>query len=481
MAEFDVESLFRSFDTDRTNVVWKWKLLAELERAGLRADDPRVEHALPWVLENVGAGADARIAPFERGQPEWLDRDQFQYLLREPVIRKALTDDLAMPTDEFAEFTQGVEEIYADLLDERSGEVADYIPTLATADPEQFGIAVCTADGQVFMIGDAENPFSVQSTSKPFSYAMALEEHGADFVHQYVGQEQSGGPFNDPLRSLDASGRPHNPMINAGAIGTLALVDADLDDSKRFEKLQHTWSTMAGARVRMDEPTFLGEQETGHNNRMFASAMAGRDTLYKRSNRMYGPIEATDFYFRVCSLEVDARRLAAAGATLAGGGVAPYKGQRVFSQENTRRVLKVMEHSGMYNDSGKFSGKVGLPAKSGVSGNVLMVVPSKRLAVVAFSPRLDPVGNSVRGVQVCERLVEKFDLHPLQDLGADKSRAAEAAHRVALGGVATAGAPGERTTTDENFYGSYEGGAAGRHRAAAPATTNVTRAGGPQL
>ncbi|MEV5961991.1 glutaminase A [Kribbella sp. NPDC051952] len=460
MAEFDVESVFRSFDTDRTNVVWKWKLLAELERSGLRADDPRIDHALTWVMKNVGAGADARIAPFDRGQPEWLDREQFQYLVREPVIRKALTDDLAMPTAEFADFTAGIEEIYADLLDERSGAVADYIPTLAKADPERFGIAICTADGQVFQIGDAGTEFSVQSTSKPFSYAMALEEHGADFVHQWVGQEQSGGTFNDRLRSLDASVKPHNPMINAGAIGTLALVDAEMGDSERLAKLQYTWGQMAGAKVPVDEPTFLAEQDTGHGNRSLASAMANAGNLYKSSQGIAGPIRATDFYFKVCSLEVDARRLAAAGATLASGGVTPYSGERLFSPENCRRVLKVMEHSGMYDDSGKFSGKVGLPTKSGVSGNVMMVIPDKRLAVVVFSPRLDPTGNSVRGVQVCERLVEKFDLHPLQDLGTDKARAAAAAARQALDGVATAGARTDLPTTmDADYYGSYQGAA----------------------
>jgi glutaminase len=459
MSESDVESLFRSLDSDRTNVVWKWKLLAELEQAGLRADDPRVEHALGWVLENVGAAADPRIAPFERGQPEWLDREQFQYLLREPVIGKALHDDLAMSVDEFAEFTAGVEEIYADLRDERSGEVAQYIDTLKHANPEQFGIAICTADGQVFQIGDAKAEFSVQSTSKPFSYAMALEEHGPDFVHQWVDLEQSGGTFNDRLRSLDGQAKPRNPMINAGAIGTLALVDSDLGESERFAKLQYRWSQMAGAKIGIDEATFLAEQEDGHGNRSLASAMANAGYLYKASKGLAGPIGATDFYFKVCSLEVDARRLAAAGATLAGGGVAPFSGERLFSPENCRRVLKVMEHSGMYDDSGKFSGKVGLPTKSGVSGNVMMVVPDKRLAVVVFSPRLDPTGNSVRGVQVCERLVEKFDLHPLQDLGADKGRqaAAETARR-ALDGVATAGARSDLPTTmDPDFYGSYQG------------------------
>jgi len=206
--EFDVESLFRSLDTDRANVVWKWKLLEELKQAGLRADDPRIERAVNWTLDNTGT-------PFEPGQPEWLDLEQFRTVVREPVIWRALQGQLAVPSSEFAELSRGVEQIYADLLDERSGEVAQYIPTLRNADPERFGIAICTADGQVFEIGDAKLGFSVQSTSKPFSYAMALEQFGADEVRKCVREQMrqgadqikimcSGGVASryDPLDSL---------------------------------------------------------------------------------------------------------------------------------------------------------------------------------------------------------------------------------------------------------------------------------------
>ena len=461
MAEFDVESLFRSLDTDRANVVWKWKLLEELKQAGLRADDPRVERAVSWTLNNTGT-------PFEPGQPEWLDLDQFRTVVREPVIRRALQGQLAVPPSEFAQLSRGVEQIYADLLDERSGEVAQYIPTLRNADPERFGIAICTADGQVFEIGDANQGFSVQSTSKPFSYAMALEQFGADEVHKWVGQEQSGGTFNDPKLSLDAAGKPQNPMINAGAMATLALVEPDLDVSERFAKVEQTWATMMGEAPGFDHRTFLAERDTGHGNRGLANLMAARDMLHVDPKDRDAPQKAAEFYFAVCSLEVDARRLAAAGATLANGGVAPYTGERVFSQETARRVLSVMGHSGMYNDSGKFSDVVGLPAKSGVSGNVMMVVPEKRLAVVTFSPRLDEAGNSVRGVEVCRRLVNEFGLHPDKGLGVERAVQsgkvrddvmADAVRR-ALGGVATAGGP------------------AGQHQAAAPATTSVTRAKG---
>lgn len=417
--EFTVESLFRSLDTDRANVVWKWKLLEELKQAGLRAGDQRVERAVQWTLGNTGT-------PFEPGQPEWLELEQFRTVVREPVIWRALQGQLAVPAAEFADLSSATEDIYADLLDDRSGEVAQYIPTLRDADPDRFGIAICTADGQVFQIGDAEVGFSVQSTSKPFNYAMALEQFGPEDVHKWVGQEQSGGTFNDPRLSLDAAGKPQNPMINAGAIATLALVEPGQDVSERFAKVEQTWTRMMGEAPGFDHRTFLAERDTGHGNRGLASLMAAKEMLNVDPADRDAPQKAAEIYFAVCSLEVDARRLAAAGATLANGGVAPYSGERVFLQETAGRVLSVMGHSGMYNDSGKFSDMVGLPAKSGVSGNVMMVVPEKRMAVVVFSPRLDEAGNSVRGVEVCRRLVNQFGLHPYKGFSAERGREAAA-------------------------------------------------------
>jgi glutaminase len=432
-----VDSLFRSLDTDRANVVWKWKLLEELRQSGLRSDDPRVERAIGNAL--------AAGRAFEPGQPEWFDREQFAEVTREPVVRRALQGDLVVPRTEFQEFTRGIEEIYTDLLPDRSGEVAQYIPTLRTADPDRFAIAVCTADGQGFQIGDAGSGFSIQSTSKPFSYAMALEQFGAGEVHTWVGQEQSGGTFNDPKLSLDAAGKPQNPMVNAGAIATLALVEPDVEVSERFARVEQTWGRLMGRPPGFDHRTFLAERDTGHGNRGLANLMAAREMLRMDPTDRDAPQKAAEFYFAVCSLQVDAAGLAAAGATLANGGVAPYGGERVFSQETAGRVLAVMGHSGMYNDSGKFSDQVGLPAKSGVSGNVMMVVPDKRLAVVTFSPRLDEAGNSVRGVEVCRQLVERFGLHPYKSLGTERGRelgsAAEASRR-ALGGLPSATARG---------------------------------------
>ncbi|WP_350274445.1 glutaminase A [Kribbella sp. HUAS MG21] len=456
----DKSGLLRSFaalDKDGDTRIWAWELLSALGRAGIQPDDPRVRAAFADVR-----GADGRPVGID-SRPVQLDIDQYVGIAQhgDGVVYRALNGELAVPPDEFRDLVRGVEAIYADVLPNRDGHVADYIPTLRDADPERFGIAICTADGQTFAIGDADLGFSVQSTSKPFSYAMALEQLGPTEVHQWVGQEQSGGTFNDYRLSLGEGRRPHNPMINAGAMATLALVDHGKETSDRFRTVRDTWTRMMGRAPGFDQETYLAEKATGDGNRGLASLMKAADML--KASGEDGAAKTADFYFQVCSLEVDAQRLAAAGATLANGGVAPYSGERVFSQETAGRVLSVMGHSGMYNDSGKFSDQVGLPAKSGVSGNVMLVVPSKRLAVVVFSPRLDAAGNSVRGVEVCKRLVNDFGLHPYRGLGTERTRhltgalnqadrraeAASAADR-ALAGVARPGsaAPTQRPTEE---------------------------------
>jgi glutaminase len=464
VAESELVRTFTSVDQDDNGRIWTWELLSKLGQAGIQPDDPRVRAA----LSDVGRPAGIYIQPVE------IDFRQYAEIAQhgDAVVYRALAGELAVPPDEFREYARSVEAMYADLLPNRDGEVADYIPTLRDADPERFGIAICTADGQTFSIGDADVGFSVQSTSKPFSYAMALEQLGPDEVHRWVGQEQSGGAFNDPVLSLDADGKPQNPMINAGAMATLALVDSDRELSDRFRTVRDTWTAMMGRAPGFDNETYLAERSTGDGNRSLASRMKSRQML-KAAPGEEGAAKVADFYFQVCSLEIDAQRLAAAGATLAGGGIAPYSGQRVFSPETAGRVLSVMGHSGMYNDSGKFSDQVGLPAKSGVSGNVMMVVPSKRLAVVVFSPRLDAAGNSVRGVEVCKRFVIEFGLHPYRGLRgpergprlagtfneADRRAEAASAADRALGGLARPGTGGA---------GAAQGAAA--DRAGAPAT-----------
>lgn len=387
---------FNRLDADRANIVWTWRLLEELKASGLREADPRVRRAL--TTAGTGHG-------FEPGQPEWLDFPQFMTLASEPVVGRALTGQLVVP--DFEDFSSRMQRIYDDVLPNRDGQNAQYIRTLRDADPEKFGIVAVTRDGQVFSAGDVDVPFSVQSISKAFAYGAALELHGPGMVNTMVDREQSGGPFNDKKLSLDASGRPRNPMINAGAIAIDAMILPGADESDRYAHLQDLWtSAMGGLQPGFDNPTFLAEKQEGDGN--FALAHLMRD-----AKMLMGDPDAraaAEFYFRVCSMEVDANRLALAAAVLANDGVAPYTGVNVYSPQTTRQVKSLMASSGMYDGSGRFADEVGLPAKSGVSGGVIMIAPD--YAVAVFSPRLDEAGNSVRGVEVCRRVSEEFGLHP---------------------------------------------------------------------
>ncbi|MBD3940954.1 glutaminase A [Microbacterium sp. NEAU-LLC] len=286
-----------------------------------------------------------------------------------------------------------------------AGAPASYIPELANADPELLSLAVVGPHGRVRVVGDVEQDFTIQSISKPFVLALALADRGRDAVLRKVGAEPSGEPFN--AISLEAgTGRPANPMVNAGAIATSALIPGDgVDD--RTARIVAGLSAFAGRSLWVDEQVYASESGTGDRNRALAHLL-----------RSYGVIDgsvdiAVETYFRQCSLLVTARDLAVMGATLAFGGINPVTGDRVVAEAVARDVLSIMTSCGMYDYSGEWLLRVGLPAKSGVSGGLMAVAPSQ-FGVAAFSPRLDAYGNSVRGVAVIESLSERFGMHLLE-------------------------------------------------------------------
>ncbi|MFA5885348.1 MAG: glutaminase A [Acidimicrobiia bacterium] len=283
------------------------------------------------------------------------------------------------------------------------GDVATYIPELGKADPDWFAIAIATVDGEVYVTGDAELPFTIQSISKPFVYGMALEDCGVDTVLERVGVEPTGDPFNS-IAVDEESNRPFNPMVNAGAIATTGLVRGSSAGSK-WARIVSGFAAFTGHPMTVDESVFQSESATGDRNRAIAYLM-----------RNFGMIdgdvdEVLDLYFRQCSLLVSCRDLAVAAATLAAGGRNPVTGQRALAEANVPNVLSVMQTCGMYNFAGSWTYDVGLPAKSGVSGGVIAVLPGQ-LGIAVFSPPLDRRGNSVRGVEVCRRIVRDFALHP---------------------------------------------------------------------
>jgi glutaminase len=302
-------------------------------------------------------------------------------------------------------FEAQLNDIFDEISQITTGDVATYIPALSTADPNWFGVSVVTVDGHRYDIGDVEQPFTMQSVSKPFAFAMALEKHGLESVLERVGVEPSGDPFN-AIEVDVASRRPHNPMVNTGAILTTSLLAADTVDA--------SFARFAGRALAPDNEVWKSERNSGDRNRGIAYLM--------RSFGMLGAdVEATlDAYFRQCSLLVDTRDLAAMGATLANGGVNPVTGEQAVSTENVSRVLSVMSTCGMYDYAGEWLYRVGLPAKSGIAGAVVAVLPGQ-FGLAVFSPRVDAKGNSVRGIAFCEALSERFGLHLLSPSSPDLS------------------------------------------------------------
>lgn len=283
-----------------------------------------------------------------------------------------------------------------------SGEVASYIPELATADPGLFGICLVTADGKVYEVGDTRERFTIQSISKPLTFALALEAVGEEGVRKHVDVEPSGEAFNS-ITLQPGTGIPLNPMVNAGAIATTSMIEP-LGFSRPIDRILNEYSAFAGRDLDIDEAVFESENRTGHRNRAIAY-------LLKNSNVFENEVEEiVETYFRQCSTLVDCRDLATMAATLASTGVNPVSGERVLREETVRSVLSVMASCGMYDAAGEWLYSVGLPAKSGVAGGIIAVLPGQ-LGVAIYSPPLDVHGNSVRGVKVCEDLSDELNLH----------------------------------------------------------------------
>jgi glutaminase len=282
------------------------------------------------------------------------------------------------------------------------GKVADYIPELAKADPRWFGIAVVTPEGQVFEVGDCKQLFTIQSISKPFVYGLALEDHGLDHVLKKVGVEPTGEAFNAIVLD-EVSNRPFNPMVNAGAIATADLIKGK-DYPERVSRLLAMFSRYCGREVYIDNTVFMSERVTGHRNRAIGHLMLNFDMVGEKIQ------DSLELYFQQCSILINARDLAVIGATLANGGVNPLTGERAIEQRYVKYLLSIMHSCGMYDYAGEWAYRVGIPAKSGVGGGIVGVVPGK-FGIGIFSPPLDAKGNSVRGIQVCQELSERYGLH----------------------------------------------------------------------
>lgn len=302
-------------------------------------------------------------------------------------------------TSPVLDYLRTLHKTYADL---QEGKVATYIPELAKANPRWFGIALVTAGGAVYECGDSGQAFTIQSISKPFVYGLALEDNTRAGMLAKVGVEPTGDAFN--AVSLEpGTGRPRNPMINAGAIAAAGLI-AGKSHSTRLSRMLQMFSLYAGREVAIDEAVYRSEAETGHRNRAIGHMLRNFDILTEP------PDPVVDLYFKQCSVSVTCRDLAVMAATLANRGVNPLTGKQALRGEYVESVLSVMASCGMYDYAGEWLYRIGMPAKSGVAGGIIAVLPGQ-LGVGVFSPPLDARGNSVRGIRVCDELSRTFDLH----------------------------------------------------------------------
>ena len=398
--------LFDSFNPGKDGLISHWEVLARLQRSGLQPDDPRIAEALAGL--KAADGTSGRIS-----------FDQFRALAKHnsSLIRRAVEGTLAVP--DFAVLVSDINQMYTELLAVRSGSVAGYIPQLKRVDPDQLAIAVCTVDGQRFSVGDAATAFCLQSVSKTVSYCLALDEHGTEGVHEHVGREPSGRSFNE--LALNPKGLPHNPMVNAGAIMTTSLIRPADDIADRFDHVAATWGRLAGGRrPGFNNAVYLSERQTADRN--FALGYSMREAgAFRPGTDLLTTLE---FYFQCCSIEVDAEMLAVAAASLANAGVCPLTEDPVCTPGTVQSCLSLMSSCGMYDFSGEFAFTIGLPAKSGVSGAVMLVIPGL-MGICVWSPRLDEHGNSVRGIEFCRKLVGAYNVHVFDSLATGHGRTAK--------------------------------------------------------
>ena len=311
----------------------------------------------------------------------------------------------AQPSDQAAaERIQTVlAQAHAELSELHEGSLPDYIPALTEVDADRFAIAVVLTDGRTFSVGDADQPFAIMSAAKPFTAALVMKQHGRESIREKIGVEPTGAPF-DSIAAIEAHPeRSVNPMVNAGAMAAVSLLQGDGPETQ-WTTLLAWYRELAGAELQLDAEVYASVRDTGRRNRAIASLLLDYGRLYGDD-----PEAVRDVYNRQSSVLVTTEQLARMGATLATGGVQPETGRRLLEPELVSGVLALMTMAGLYDHAGEWAWQVGLPAKSGVGGGVVAIAPG-RLSIAAFSPRLDALGNSVRAQMAIRRVSSRLGL-----------------------------------------------------------------------
>ncbi|KAK3539972.1 hypothetical protein QTP70_019625 [Hemibagrus guttatus] len=376
------------------------RFISELESTGLLTSDPRLRDCMQQLHHAMHESAGTAM----------MDQELFRKCAGSNIVLLTQAFQRKFIIPDFMTFASNINQLYYNAQTEQGGQVANYIPQLAKFSPDLWGVSLCTVDGQRHSVGDTREPFCLQSCIKPLEYALAVNEFGTEHVHTYVGKEPSGVKFNN--LSLNEDEKPHNPMVNAGAIVISSLIKPGFKKADKFDYMMEYMKRMAGGEyVGFSNATFQSEKETGDRNFAIGYYLKEKKCFPNSSDM----VSALDFYFQLCSIEVTCESGSVMAATLANGGICPITGERVLSAEAVRNTLCLMHSCGMNDFSGQFAFHVGLPAKSGVSGAMLLVVPNV-MGVMCWSPPIDRVGHSVRSVHFCQELVSLFNFHNYDNL-----------------------------------------------------------------
>ncbi|MDX2303810.1 MAG: glutaminase A [Microscillaceae bacterium] len=399
----NISDLFTSICNPKKNYISSHELWNILDRMGIRYEDPRLEE-LKKYIQTIKQEIDSDSTNKKIRKPDFRN-----LILRSTLLRNTLIGNLSIP--DFPSLAQSIQEMYNKTKIIQEGKIADYIPQLARVDPNMYAVSICTVDGQRFSIGDFAEDFCLQSTCKPLLYCIAQEDLGEEKVHHHIGLEPSGLGFNE--LSLDRNNLPHNPMINAGAIMSCSLIKQELNIADRFDFIINTIQKLSGGKKpNFNNAVYLSERQTADRNFALAHFMREKNAFPPNTDLT----QTLEFYFQCCSIEVNAESMAVIGATLANSGICPLTDKRIFKDRTVQNCLSLMLSCGMYDYSGEFAFKIGLPAKSGVSGALLVVIPGL-MGIAIWSPPLDKIGNCVRGLEFCNLLAKRYNVHKYDGLG----------------------------------------------------------------
>jgi glutaminase len=392
--------LFKILDKDNTGIITLKSFKSILKKQGISDKDTRISFN---TIENYNK--------LEEDNDVTLTFDDFMVIVNQSnanLIKSAIQGNLIIP--DFQNFVDEIREFFEEVKTVDGGKVATYIPQLGRVDPDKYAVSICTIDGQMASFGDFDEYFCVQSISKPINYCIALEDLGEEVVHNHVGREPSGISFNGLV--LNSNNLPHNPMINSGAIMTCSLVKQDLVMSDRFENVLDIWTKLSGNnQAKFNNSVYLSERSTADRNFALGYFMKENKAFPQNTNL----IDTLEFYFQCCSIEVTNEMLAICAATFANAGICPTTGNKIFNPDTIKNCLSLLYSCGMYDFSGEFAFSIGLPAKSGVAGGLLIVIPNL-MGIAVWSPKLDKNGNTVKGIEFCKKLVEKYNFHNYDSL-----------------------------------------------------------------